>query len=182
MAPGSEGMYRANSDGCGGMGQRWPKEAGLGRGCSDSPGKSTGGMDWSWTGSWPLPHEAALHTHSLEGCQDGKGHQRAGWGDNTQGKAWPQVGVDPLRLRGSMGKIRLSPGRQTGQHSPGGVRVSRQLSSEHEGPWHCTVPACRADTESSPEPSPLSKLGYSADLKGLAGSRPGCPEARPGLG
>lgn len=80
-----------------------------------------------------------------------------------------------------MGKNGESPGRQTGQHSPGGVRVSRQLSSEHEGPWHCTAPACRADIKSSPELSPPSMLGYPAALRGLAGSKLRCSEARPGL-
>lgn len=71
MAPGSDGMDGASSDRHGRVGQKWPKEAGPGRGCSDSPGKNTGGRGWNWTRSWPLPREAVLHTHSLEGWWPG---------------------------------------------------------------------------------------------------------------
>lgn len=44
----------------------------------------------------------------------------------------------------------------------------RQLSSEHEGPWHCMVPPCRADTE--PPSLSTAQLSHSAGLAGLAGS------------
>ena len=94
-----------------------------------------------------------------------------------------------LGVEGMAGQGRRSLGWQIGQHSPGGVQLSKQLSSEHEGPWHCMAPACRADTEPalpsptilplslSPalppcpfllRPSPLPELAYSAGLAGFS--------------
>lgn len=49
MALGSEDVYRAKRDRHGRMGQGGSGKAGLSRGCTNSPGKSTGGMGWNWT-------------------------------------------------------------------------------------------------------------------------------------
>lgn len=123
-------------------------------------------------------------TSGLPGSRVGEHHLREGV---TPSRYWT-LGVEGMAGQGRAGQGR-SPGRQMGQHSPSGVQLSKQLSSEHENRWHCTAPACRADTEPALpphtilplsvysalpprpfllRPSPLPELAYSAGLAGFS--------------
>lgn len=82
--------------------QAWPRmeqgvskeEQGPGKGWRDSPGRSIGDKDWSWTGSWPPPHKAAPHTHSL-----GRVPRMTGWSaESRAGRHHPREGMTPGRF------------------------------------------------------------------------------------
>lgn len=59
-----------------------------------SSGRSIGDKDWSWTGSWPPPHKAAPHTHSL-----GRVPRMTGWSaESRAGRHHPREGMTPGRF------------------------------------------------------------------------------------